>query len=77
MENNTIKTTGWRRFSDGIHRYRAGGLFAQVRRVGRQWQGEVRWTDTGVIIRYAGLWGTLRDAKAETLDALGAPPEGE
>jgi hypothetical protein len=41
--------------------------FGQIIRRGREWHAEVRYVDTGVLKRYAGIWGTRRDAVEELL----------
>lgn len=42
--------------------------FGQVKRDGREWIAEVREIETGVIVRFAGVWPSLREAAAELVD---------
>ena len=42
--------------------------FGQIKREGADWKAEVRDADTGVILRYAGIWKTRREAVAELID---------
>jgi hypothetical protein len=41
--------------------------FGQVKREGRMWLGEVRDTNTGNLLRYAGLWHSRRAAIEELM----------
>ncbi len=56
----------WRRNDParGYYRYSAGEVFGQIKKSGRKWLGEVRHT-SGSLKQYAGIWGTLKDAKEE------------
>lgn len=36
--------------------------FLQIRRKGRQWLSEIRVSKTGKLVRYRGIYRTLRDA---------------
>ena len=42
--------------------------FGQIKRDGAGWHATIRITDTGVILRHAGIWTTLREAVAECID---------
>ena len=51
---------------EGCYRISFGDVFGQIKKVRRsQWQAEVRDTQTGQLIRYAGLWNTRREAIEE------------
>ena len=39
--------------------------FGQFKRVGREWHAEIRETETGVLVRYAGIWDRKADAVEE------------
>ena len=41
--------------------------FARIRKLMGAWLVEIRNTNSGDLIQYAGLWPTLRDAKADAL----------
>lgn len=40
-------------------------LLGQVRKVGREWQAEIRVVATGDLCQLAGIWETFRDATEE------------
>lgn len=40
-------------------------LFANVKKVGREWHAEIRYAADGEIVRFAGIWNKLEDAKEE------------
>lgn len=46
------------------------GRFAQIRKSTGAWLVEIRISDTGELVRYAGLWPTLAEAKAEALSFI-------
>lgn len=53
----------------GCYRWTIDGeQFGQVKRDGHQWKAEIRESSTGSLIRYAGIWPTLREALAELVD---------
>jgi len=55
----------------GVYRLSNGGdRFGQVRRVGREWHAEIRETETGTLVRFAGIWRTRRDAVEEIQHVL-------
>jgi hypothetical protein len=39
--------------------------FGQVRNSGKEWHAEVRRTHDGALVRYAGIWGSRKDAIEE------------
>lgn len=39
--------------------------FGQITKKGRQWYAEVRDTNAGHIVRFAGIWSSLKDAVEE------------
>jgi hypothetical protein len=50
----------------GIYRVTlSGDRFGQIKRDGREWIAEVRDTNTGTLMRFAGLWKTRKDAFEE------------
>jgi len=50
----------------GCYRVRDGGeFFGQVKREGRTWVAEIRETNSGDLMRYAGIWSSKRDAVEE------------
>jgi hypothetical protein len=44
--------------------------FGQVRHVGREWHAEVRQTETGNLVRYAGIWPTRQAAIDELVSTI-------
>ena len=42
-----------------------GDRFGQIRKHGREWHAEIRDTESGSLIRFAGVWRTRRDATEE------------
>ena len=63
-----LKTTKW---MSGYYRVSGTTLFAGIKKVGRTWEVEIRFSDTGVLMGYAGIWDTLKDAKDEATEYLG------
>lgn len=49
-------------------------MFGQIRKNGRKWHAEIRHTDTGDLIRYAGIWDTLKEATEEIHHILSPAP---
>lgn len=47
-----------------------GERFGQIRKNGRQWHAEIRDTESGALIRFAGVWHTRRDAVEEVESLL-------
>jgi len=40
--------------------------FAQIKQIGKhQWLNEIRESETGILVGYAGIWDTVRDAVDE------------
>lgn len=46
-----------------------GPFFGQVKKVNREWHAEIRQTETGTLVRFAGIWNTRKDA-IEEIDSL-------
>lgn len=42
-----------------------GDRFGQIKRDGREWHAEIRDTESGSLVRFAGIWNTRRDAIEE------------
>jgi hypothetical protein len=62
-ETESIK---WRPHAPGVERGSLGGKwFGQIHKRGRHWHGEIRKTDTGELVRPAGIWDTRRGARDE------------
>lgn len=40
-------------------------VFANIQKVGREWHAEIRYAACGEIVRFAGIWSSLKDAKEE------------
>lgn len=40
-------------------------FFGQITKKGREWHAEMRETNTGVIVRFYGIWSSLKDAVDE------------
>lgn len=58
------------RYADNITRVRRMGSkdnyrFGQIKREGRRWTAEIRESQTGALVRFAGIWATKRDAVEE------------
>lgn len=54
------------RVSNGYH-------FGQVHKDGREWHAEIRESWSGALVRFAGIWGTKRDAIEEVERLLSKP----
>ena len=52
---------GCYRISDG------GEIFGQIKKDGRKWIAEIRYSESGDIKRYAGIWDTKKDAIEEVV----------
>jgi hypothetical protein len=48
------------------------GRFGQIKAERRTWKAEIRTAD-GNLVRYAGIWKTLRDAQDEITHILNQP----
>jgi hypothetical protein len=47
-------------------------FFGNVKKVGRKWHAEVRSSnDTTTVYRFAGIWGTKREAVDEAMWVIG------
>ena len=57
-----MKFTKWMK---GYYRLSADTKFAGIKHERDGWHAEIRSRDTGDLIRYAGIWPTLRDAREE------------
>ena len=56
----TFKTA---KHSINCHRVSNGSaLFGQIKKVDREWHAEIRDTETGTLLRYAGIWNRKSDA---------------
>ena len=50
----------------GIYRMKIDAeTFGQIKKEGTKWSAEARRTETGEIVRFGGIWNTLRDAVDE------------
>ena len=52
------------RVSDG------GEIFGQIKKDGRKWTAEIRYSESGDIKRYAGIWSTKKDAIEEVVGII-------
>ena len=62
-----------RKHYPGCYRYTIEDLdqFGQIKRYSsHMWIAEIRYSDTGSIRRYAGMWGTRHDAEDEVQNLL-------
>jgi hypothetical protein len=61
-----------RKIYAGCYRYSSTLSFAfgHIRRNGALWQADIRNSETGDLIRCAGLWATRREAQDEVRDLL-------
>jgi hypothetical protein len=52
---------------DAAGHYRLSGhiYYAPIRRQGGKWYAEIRRQSDGELVRYAGIWSTLKDATGE------------
>lgn len=66
-----MKFSKWMR---GYYRLSDETRFAGIRRHRDGWHVEIRDSDTGTLRRYAGIWPTLRSAKAEAEHVLSPTP---
>lgn len=48
-----------------VRRADGAEIFGQIKKFGRKWRAEIRNTDTGNLVREAGIWPTLNDARDE------------
>lgn len=67
MTTATLEMTKW---GPGCYRIRKGGeLFGQIHHdhpdFPRKWVAEIRYTETGNLRQYAGIWNTLKEAREE------------
>jgi len=56
------------RWASRMYRVRNGGdFFGSITKLTgeKDWTATIRHTDTGVTVRYAGIWTRLRDAREE------------
>ena len=59
-------TTQIKKHYPGCYRVSNGSdAFGQIRKDGRKWNAEIRKTETGEMMRFAGIWGTRKDAVEE------------
>ena len=47
-----------------------GERFGLIKKTGREWTAEIRESHNGDLLRYAGIWQTLRKAIEECTDYL-------
>ena len=66
-----MKFEKWMR---GYYRLSSEAQFAGIRHQRDGWHIEIRDSATGTLQRYAGIWRTLRDARAEAEHALNPTP---
>lgn len=65
---NRITFTRW---LPGIYKANLGAdcigreLFANIKKTGSEWHAEIRCAANGEIVRFAGIWSSLKDAKDE------------
>lgn len=45
-------------------------IFGQIKRVDQKWHAEYRETETGTLIKFAGIWVTRQDAIDEVSPAV-------
>ena len=45
-------------------------IFGQIKRSGRKWNAEIRYTATGELKHFAGIWSTKREAVQESLSYI-------
>ena len=63
IELTNGKTAELRKYYQGCYRVTLNDeLFGQIKKNGRDWEVQVRYTDSGNIKRFFGLWGTLKQA---------------
>lgn len=63
-----MKTTVIRKHRRGVYRIALkDGYFGQITKTFSMWDAEVRHSDTGVLVRYSGKWGTRAEAVDELL----------
>lgn len=66
MESQKTKALKVRRHSKGVYRVSCGGeRFGQIKQAGGEWHAEIRDTESGSLIRFAGIWKTRSDAIEE------------
>jgi|TARA_R110000824_G_scaffold155073_1_gene327289 hypothetical protein len=51
----------------GCYRVSLGETFGQIKKVGREWHAEIRASDSGDLLRFAGIWGTRKAAVEEVI----------
>ena len=57
-----------RKFGSGFYRLTLSPhYFGQIKKSGREWNAEVRKTETGELVRFAGIWSSRKDAVEELL----------
>lgn len=61
---NAIQTV---KHYEGCYRVRSEGceIFGQIYKVDRMWHAEIRYTHSGEMIQYAGIWSRKADAVEE------------
>jgi hypothetical protein len=63
MESRTSATFSVKRHYRGCYRVSNGSdRFGQIKRDGREWHAEIRDSESGSLIRVAGIWRTRSDA---------------
>jgi len=40
-------------------------MFTNIRKKNNKWEAEIRYASNGEIARFAGIWGSLKEAKGE------------
>ena len=52
----------------GCFRVSNGGkIFGQIKKTGRKWTAEIRYSQTGELLQYAGIWAIKREAVEEVV----------
>lgn len=58
-------TTTLKKHGNGYRVSANKSVFGQIKKNGHMWEAEIRETKTGDLVRFAGIWKTLADAKDE------------
>lgn len=66
MESMASATFSVKRHGPRCYRVSCNGAcFGQIKRDGREWHAEIRDTESGHLVRFAGVWRTRCDAIEE------------
>jgi hypothetical protein len=61
---------GCYRISDERRQEDPFSIFGQIKKDGRKWTAEIRYSESGDIRQYAGIWNTKKDAIEEVVSII-------